>query len=385
MANPNYICDINRLTNLPEGERKRLARVTRQFPFLANDYYLSLIDWEDPKDPIRRIVVPQEEEMETWNWGKLDPSNEQKFRVAPGLQHKYRQTALMLVTGRCDSLCRYCFRKRLFTRGEAKKDINRNYRPALDYISRHEEITSVLLTGGDPLVLPTAKLDEIIGGLDPIPHVRTIRIGSKVPAYNPFRMLEDAELPRLFTRYSRTDRRLYLITHFLHPRELTQPARRAVGSVIDAGGIVCNQSPLIRGVNDDPTVLAELFRELAASGIIPYYVFQCRPTKGNLAFAVPIDRGVDVFYAAQGECTGLASRVRYCMSHARGKIEILGKRCGQVFMRFHRTPDEADHGRIMSFPSLPGAYWLDDYLKADLSPWAGHREPRRTRSAASGQ
>ncbi len=365
MKRPRNITDVRKLPIRDPRERARIHSVSRRYPFLSNDYYLSLVDWDDPEDPIRRIIVPDPDEF--LHAGDLDPSREKDYTVAPGLQHKYRQTALLLVTGSCAGLCRYCFRKRLFLEGEERKarhtlsSINR----AAKYISEHEEITSVLITGGDPLTLSTEKLDRILSALDPIPHLRTIRIGTKIPAFNPYRILRDPEIPELVRRYSREDRRLYFVTHFLHPRELTGPARRALDLLSSAGAVLSNQTPLIRGVNDNPDVLEELFRELAAAGNPPYYVFQCRPTRGNAIYAVPIEEGIRIFYTAQGRCTGLASRVRYVMSHAKGKLEILGTHQGRVLFRYHRAANPAHQGRIVSYPSNPEAYWLDDYLPGE--------------------
>jgi len=362
MKRPRIVNDVRKLPIRNPRERARIEAVASRYPFLSNDYYLSLIDWDDPDDPIRRIVVPHPEEF--FGAGDLDPSREKDYTVAPGLQHKYRQTALLLVTGACAGLCRYCFRKRLFLEEGRKRPrytVSNLFRAA-DYIREHEEITSVLVTGGDPLILPTGKLERILSALDDIPHLRTLRIGSKVPAYNPFRILRDPKLPQLVRRFSRPDRRLYVVTHFLHPRELTEPAREALALLSSAGALLANQTPLIRGVNDDPDVLEELFRELAAAGDPPYYVFQCRPTRGNAIYAVPIEEGIRIFYAAQGRCTGLASRVRFIMSHAKGKLEILGKHQGRVLFRYHRAANPAHQGRIVSYPSNPDAYWLEDYL-----------------------
>ncbi len=362
MKRPRTIKEVRKLPIRDPREMARVEATARRYPFLANDYYLSLVDWNDPDDPIRRIVVPDPEEF--FGAGDLDPSREKDYTVAPGLQHKYRQTALLMVTGSCAGLCRYCFRKRLFLSDGKKgpKHTLSSLSRAARYIREHEEITSVLVTGGDPLTLSTKRIDRILSTLDSIPHVRTIRIGTKVPAYNPFRILGDPELTDVIRRYSRKDRRLYVITHFLHPRELTPEALEALDVLSSAGARLSNQAPLIRGVNDDPDVLEELFRSLAAAGAPPYYVFQCRPTRGNAIYAVPIEDGIRIFYTAQGRCTGLASRVRYVMSHAKGKLEILGKHHGRVLFRYHRAANPANQGRIVSYPSNPDAYWLEDYL-----------------------
>ncbi|MCK9277156.1 MAG: KamA family radical SAM protein, partial [Methanoculleus sp.] len=187
---PTYIVSLDKVAGISAQERARLAPVMDLFAFRSNDYYLSLIDWEDTKDPIRRLIIPTLEELEPW--GRLDPSSEHLYTRAPGLQHKYRETALLLVSDLCGGLCRYCFRKRLFI--EDAREVNKELSGGLAYIRDHPEITNVLLTGGDPLVLDTGRLRDILARLREIEHVRIIRIGTKMPAYYPYRILNDPAL-----------------------------------------------------------------------------------------------------------------------------------------------------------------------------------------------
>lgn len=215
-----YINRIDKIAQLTEKERGALKRVEEKFAFRSNDYYLSLINWDDPDDPIRRIIIPDTAELE--DWGKLDPSEESRYVVAPGLEHKYDQTALILVNDMCGGFCRYCFRKRLFL--EKGREIVRDIRPDLAYIASHPEITNVLLSGGDPLYLSTQRLEAIVQKVHAIDHVRIIRIGTKMPAYYPFRIINDPTLTAMIRKYSMPDRRMYVITQFNHPRELTDAA-----------------------------------------------------------------------------------------------------------------------------------------------------------------
>ncbi|HNT07863.1 MAG TPA: KamA family radical SAM protein, partial [Methanoculleus sp.] len=145
--NPTYITSLDKVAGIGAQERAALAPVLENFAFRSNDYYLSLIDWEDTKDPIRRLIIPSPDELEPW--GRLDPSSEHQYTRAPGLQHKYRETALLLVSDLCGGFCRYCFRKRLFI--EDAREVNKDVSVVLAYIRDHPEITNVLLTGGDPL------------------------------------------------------------------------------------------------------------------------------------------------------------------------------------------------------------------------------------------
>jgi L-lysine 2,3-aminomutase len=161
--------------------------------------------------------------------------------------------------------------------------------------------------------------------------------------------------------YSLSDKRIYIMTHFNHPNELTEQAIRAVDLLLQAGVIVANQTPLLKGVNDDPDILSDLFKALSFSGIPPYYVFLGRPTAGNHHFAVPVEEAIDIFKEAIKDCAGLAKRLRLVMSHATGKIEIIDKKDGNVYFRYFRAADPNLTGRFMIRRSNPEALWFDDY------------------------
>ncbi len=354
------ILSVDELHNLSPPERDTMRPVAERYPFRAPAPYLSRIDWQDPGDPLRRIVVPHPDELAPW--GRADPSDEAAYTRAPGLQHKYPSTALLLVTDNCAGYCRHCFRKRLF--GEGRDEVARDPRPALEYIREHREITNVLLTGGDPLTLPTRRLAAIVEQVAQIPHVRAVRIGSKVPAYDPGRILRDPGLRDLVRATVRPDLRFFLMTQFNHPRELSREALAAVHGLLAAGMTACNQTPLLRGVNDDPAVLARLFRSLTFAGISPYYVFVCRPTMGNLHLSVPVEECLAVFSTAQSRVSGLAKRARLVMSHATGKVEVVGVCRDKVVMRYHRAADPRMSGELLMLPRNPAARWLDDYLPA---------------------
>ena len=354
------LLSVDQLHALSPPGRAALRPAAERYPLRAPRSYLSRIDWTDPRDPLRRIVVPHPDELAPW--GRPDPSDEAAYTRAPGLQHKYPSTALLLVTDRCAGYCRHCFRKRLFTDpgGEAVRDLG----PALDYIRAHREITNVLLTGGDPLTLPTPRLARIVAQVAEIPHVRAVRIGSKVPAYDPGRILRDPALRAMVRATVRPDLRLFLMTQFNHPRELSREALAAVHGLLAAGMAACNQTPLLRGVNDDPAVLARLFRSLTFAGISPYYVFVCRPASGNLHLSVPVEECLAVFTAAQSRVSGLAKRARLVMSHATGKVEVVGLCGDRVVLRYHRAADAVRSGEVFMLPRNPAARWLDDYLSA---------------------
>jgi lysine 2,3-aminomutase len=354
------LSQVGALKKLPESERRKILQVEQRYAFRSNDYYNSLINWNDRQDPIRRIVIPDQDELQ--QWGQLDASGEHNYAKVSGLEHKYEDTALLLVSDVCGALCRFCFRKRLFMEGN--KEVSLDVSQGLAYIRNHPEINNVLLTGGDPLLLSTPRLGDIVRKLRSIDHVRIIRIGSKLPAFNPHRLLDDPELLEMFRTYSLPERRIYLMAHFNHPRELTREAIRALTLVQKAGVCVMNQTPMIRGVNDNPVVLAELLNHLSYIGVAPYYVFQCRPTKGNAAYTVPVEEGYEIFASALRRCSGLARRCRYAMSHVTGKVEVAGLTEEQIFFRYHRPADPGQSpGEIIVRERNPEGYWLEDYLE----------------------
>jgi len=235
----------------------------------------------------------------------------------------------------------------------------------IDYIREHPEITNVLLTGGDPLILGTRRIGEILSALRAIPHVQVIRLGSKIPAFNPFRILNDPELQAVLREHSTQEKRIYLMAHFDHPRELTEVAIESLSTYLACGVIAVNQCPLIHGVNDNVEALVEMYRKLSFIGVPPYYLFQGRPTAGNEPYEVPIVRGFQVFDEARNRCSGLAARARFCMSHATGKIEVVGIDAERIYMRYHRAKYVEDQGRFMVFRRDDEAYWLDQLEPLD--------------------
>jgi KamA family protein len=350
-----YITNLSQLDGLTPEERRRLEPVAERYVFRLNTYYADLINWKDPNDPLRRLVVPLETELN--DWGSLDASHEATYTPVRGCQHKYADTALLLVNEVCGAYCRYCFRKRLFMNDN--EDASIDHRPGLAYIQEHEEITNVLLTGGDPLILGTRRLRQIISDVAAVPHVRIIRIGSKMVAFNPYRVLDDPDLAALITETCTSGTQIYIMNHFDHARELTPPARQALRVLQQAGAQTVNQCPIVRGVNDRPHRFATLFRELSFIGAPQYYVFQGRPTAGNEPYEVPIMEGLHIFLEASRMVSGLAKRARFAMSHATGKIEIVGADDTHIFMRYHRAHRKVDYGQMIVALRDDQAYWLD--------------------------
>ena len=359
---PKYLTRLEQIPQLDSDEREQLEKVNEQFVFRSNEYYQSLIDWDDPEDPIRRIIMPDVQELD--DWGQLDASNEEKYTKVKGLEHKYTSTALLLVNEVCAAYCRFCFRKRLFM--NENEEVTKDVSDGLEYIREHPEVTNVLLTGGDPMIMSTSKLEPIIQKIREIDHVKIIRIGTKIPAFNPYRIINDPSLHEMIRTYSTDEKKIYIMAHFNHPNELTPVAVKGLNMLMQSGAIVVNQTPMIRGVNDDPEVLAELFNRLSFIGIPPYYVFLCRPTLGNQPFAIPVEEGYEIFEQARSFCSGLAKRARLVMSHETGKVEVVGMSDSQIFFKYNRAADIENDSKFLVFDSNPDAYWFDDYEEAQM-------------------
>ncbi|ADU96669.1 KamA family radical SAM protein [Thermovibrio ammonificans] len=342
---------------IPDSEREKLQEVIEKHPMFIPDYYARLIDWSDPNDPIKNIIFPSLDELDVS--GSYDTSGEKENTVLTGLQHKYKETALLLVTNRCAGYCRHCFRKRLV--GIPTNETLKLFDRAVEYIKEHPEITNVLISGGDPLVLPTDVIEYFLSELSKIPHLKFIRFGSRVPVFYPMRIYEDTKLLEVFSKYSTPERRVYLVTHFNHPNEVTKEARKAVDSLIRAGVPVSNQTVLLKGVNDTPEVLATLMKEITSAGVIPYYVFQCRPvSRVKTHFQVPLKEGYWIVEGAKRMLDGHAKRFKYIMSHKTGKIEIVGVMGDEIFLKYHQAKNPENVGKFFRMKLTPNAGWLDD-------------------------
>ncbi len=342
---------------IPEEEKRRLQEVIDKHPMFIPDYYARLIDWEDPEDPIKKIIFPSEGELDVS--GSYDTSGEKENTVLTGLQHKYRETALLLVTNRCAGYCRHCFRKRLV--GIPTNETLKLFDAAVEYIKEHPEVTNVLISGGDPLVLPTEVIEYFLSELSKIPHLKFIRFGSRVPVFYPMRIYEDKKLLEVFSKYSTPERRVYLVTHFNHPKEVTEEARKAVDALIRSGVPVSNQTVLLRDVNDDPEILATLMKEITSAGVIPYYVFQCRPVKRVKGhFQVPLKEAYEIVEGAKQRLDGHAKRFRFIMSHKTGKIEIVGIIGNEIYLKYHQCKEPEKVGKLFKMLLTPNAGWFDD-------------------------
>ena len=257
--------------------------------------------------------------------------------------------------------CRHCLRKRLV--GSSDEEIASSFHKVIDYIHDHKEISNVILSGGDALMLPTEMLSRYLSAFAEMEHLDLIRIATRIPVVLPERITEDSELQEALRAYGER-KQIYVVTQFNHPRELTEESAAALRILRECGTVVKNQTVLLKGVNDDAAVLGSLLRRLTACGAVPYYVFQCRPVTGvKSSFQVPFSRGYDIVEEAKAMQNGQGKCLKYCMSHPRGKIEIAGKlEDGAMLFKFHQAKHNHDAGRIFTRKLPKEETWLPDSL-----------------------
>jgi KamA family protein len=333
---------------------RKIEEITEHHPMAVTPHYLNLMRPGDPDDPIRKMAVPSAREMSLT--GSFDTSGEKENTKIRGLQHKYAQTALILITNQCAMYCRHCFRKRLV--GVDGEEIARDWPAIVRYLEEHEEINNVLLSGGDALTVATEYLDAILTRLVEIPHLNYIRIGTRLPVVQPSRISEDEGLLEVLRRHGR-DKTIYVTTQFNHPLEIAEESIEAIRLLQGAGMVVNNQAVLLKDVNDDPAVMAQLWTALTRIGVVPYYVFQCRPVRRvQDAFQVPLRQACDIIDQARRRLDGLAKRFRFIMSHKSGKIEILGRQGDEIFFKYHQAKDPALISKMFSRKMSAEDGWL---------------------------
>ncbi len=403
---------LPQLQNLSEADRLALRAVSEVLPFRTNSYVVEeLIRWEDvPNDPIFQLTFPQAGMLGSEDRDGISellaagaPQAEIRSRareiqmrlnphpagqlelnvprvdgeVLPGVQHKYRETVLFFPgQGQtCHAFCTYCFRWAQFVGLEEFKLANREVEQLVAYLKQHKEVTDVLFTGGDPLIMKTEVLRRYVEPLlDPeLAHVTSIRIGTKATAYWPYRFVTDPDaddLLRLFEQVRASGRHLALMSHYTHPRELsTRVARKALRRIGNTGAVVRCQAPIVKHVNDHADTWVDLWREEVRLGAVPYYMFLPRDTGARAYFEAPLARAYRVFHEAYGRISGLGRTVRGpSMSTTPGKVVVDGitRISGEdVFaLKFMqaRKPDWMGRPFYAKFDS--GATWLDQLKPA---------------------
>ena len=394
-----------------------MKAVSAVLPFRVNNYVIQdLIDWSDiPRDPMFQLTFPQRGMLSEQDFDRMfslvasnapteqiqsaareiqttlnpHPSGQMQLNVPllngrplDGTQHKYRETVLFFPAAgqTCHAYCTYCFRWAQFAGVDKLKFADRQVDSLVRYLRRHPEVTSVLITGGDPLVMRTSVLRRYVEPLlhPSLAHVESIRIGTKAPAYWPYRFVTDQDaddLRRLFESVRRAGRHMALMAHYSHPRELETPiAREALRRIQSSGAVVRCQTPLIRHVNDSASSWAKMWRQQVRLGAVPYYMFVERDTGPASYFEVPLARALEIFNSAYRGVSGLARTVRGpSMSATPGKVlvdDVTHVNGEKVFvLKMIQGRDPAWVGRTFFARFDPRATWLDQ-----LEPALGERK-----------
>ncbi len=291
-----------------------LVAVAGRYPMRISPYYLGLI--RQVGDPIWRQCVPDPLELAD-EAGLADPLNEENLSPVPGLVHRYPDRVLLLVAGACAVYCRFCTRKRQVGCAAMRRSPE-DLAAGIDYIAGNRQVRDVILSGGDPLLLSDAALGDILERLRRIPHVDIIRLGSRVPVTLPERITDG------LCRLLRGFHPLYLNTHFNHPREITPQSTEACRRLADAGIPLGNQTVLLRGVNDEPAVMAALMKSLLKIRVRPYYIHHMDLVQGAGHFRTRVERGIEIMQTLRGPTSGLAvPHYVIDLPGGKGKVPIL--------------------------------------------------------------
>lgn len=280
------------------GTSSRMRAVLRLYPVFVTPYYFSLIDPANPNDPLAKQCLPSCEELKDKNVDE-DPLRENKYMPVPWLVHRYPDRVLVNSSNMCAMNCRHCTRKREWVKGRAIRTLDEIERMVY-YVARRSQIKDVVISGGDPLLCSTDRLEYVIKKFRDIRHVEIIRIGTRAPVVLPQRI--DKPLVSMLKKY----RPMWVNTQFNHPREITEDSMRACEQILTAGIPVNNQSVLLKGVNDNVGIMTDLCRKLLVVGVRPYYLYQCDIVKGTTHFRTPLAKGVQIIKAMRGRVSGMA-------------------------------------------------------------------------------
>jgi lysine 2,3-aminomutase len=291
---------FERVIQPSEEEREAMTRSGVGFPAAVTPYYMSLVDPEDPFQPIRRTVMPTCSEYLHAPGEDEDPLDESGDSPVPGLVHRYPDRVLFLATTICSTYCRYCTRSRMVGEGGHANPGMLDWERGIAYIERTPAIRDVLISGGDPLTLSDDKLEWLLCRLRQIPHVEILRIGTKVPVVLPQRITP--HLVRILRRYHP----LWMSIHFTHPDELTPEVSQACDRLAGAGIPLGSQTVLLAGINDRVDTMKSLVHGLMKIRVRPYYLYQCDPIVGTSHFRTPVEKGLQIIQGLRGHTSGYA-------------------------------------------------------------------------------
>ena len=307
--------DLERIVKLTDDERRAIDALREEYPLRVSRHYLSLLRPDDPDDPLRRVVIPSPAELRHRPGEDDDDvhSDEAKYQPCPGIVHRYPGKLLLLPTLSCPSHCRFCFRKggklRCLTEEEAER--------ALDYIRGDDSIRDVIITGGEPFMLDDDELHHWVSSIRAIPHVQLIRITTRFPVYIPSRITPS--LVKMLSEHNP----LFVILSFVHPREITDEVAHGLTMMADSGIVLLQQGPLLRGVNDTPAVLMELYERLVALRVLPYYAAWGIRAPGAEHFMLGGEEASRLLGALENRTSGFC--VPHLITIARGdKVRMIG-------------------------------------------------------------
>ena len=294
----NSVEEIEKVVPLTESERKALQS-SGLFRVDITPYFISLIDPDDPNDPVRKQIIPRSDELQAFTAMMEDSLAEDRHSPVPGLVHRYPDRVLMLVTTQCASYCRYCTRSRIV--GDPGQTFSQQeFDAQIEYLKRTPQVRDVLLSGGDPLVLAPKILEKILTRLREIPHIEIVRIGSRVPVFLPMRITQ--ELCDMLSQFHP----LWINIHINHPNEISQELADACDRMARAGIPLGNQSVLLAGVNDCVHIQRELVQKITRIRVRPYYLYQCDLVEGAGHFRTPVAKGIEIIEGLRGHTSGYA-------------------------------------------------------------------------------
>lgn len=289
--------ELKELIPLTPEEEEGAKKTLQSLRMAITPYYLSLIDINDPDDPVRKQAVPLELETHRSAADIEDPLHEDTDSPVPGLTHRYPDRVLMLITDQCSMYCRHCTRRRFAGQQDSAVPVSQIDK-CIEYVRNTPQVRDVLLSGGDALLMSDERLEYIISELRKIPHVEIVRIGSRTPVVMPQRITP--ELCDMLKKYHP----IWLNTHFNHPNEITEESKRACEMLANAGIPLGNQSVLLRGVNDCPSLMMKLVHELVKIRVRPYYIYVCDLSLGLEHFRTPVSKGIEIIESLRGHTSG---------------------------------------------------------------------------------
>lgn len=290
--------DLEKYVELTEAELEGAKKTLESLRMAVTPYYISLINPDDPHDPVRKQAVPLSQELYISPSDLDDPLHEDVDSPTPGLTHRYPDRVLLLVTDQCSMYCRHCTRRRFAGQNDQALPLDQ-IEKSIEYIKNHPEVRDVVLSGGDALLINDETLEAILSKLRAIPHVEIIRIGTRTPVVLPQRITEN--LCNIIKKYHP----VWINTHFNHINEITPESTKACAMLADAGCPLGNQSVLLAGVNDSVFMMRQLVNQLVKIRVRPYYIYQCDLSNGLEHFRTPVSKGIEIIEGLRGHTSGL--------------------------------------------------------------------------------